>query len=41
VWVIGRYIPYLGYRIVDPMGGVKAYSSKYKRITGHAIITKA
>lgn len=40
VWVIGRYIPYLGYRIVDPLGGTKCWSSKYRSITGHALISK-
>jgi hypothetical protein len=40
VWLIGRYIPLLGYRIADPMTGGKAYSSRYKTITGHAVIAK-
>jgi len=40
VWVIGRYIPVLGYRIVDPLRGDKAYSSRYRSITGFAIISK-
>lgn len=40
VWVIGRYIPYFGYRIVDPLHGDKCYSNRYKKITGHAVIEK-
>jgi ABC-type bacteriocin/lantibiotic exporter with double-glycine peptidase domain len=38
VWVIGRYIPFLGYRIADPLKGDKAYTNRYKNITGFAII---
>jgi len=41
VWVIGRYIPVLGYRIVDPLHGDKTYTNRYKNnITGHAVITR-
>lgn len=40
VWVIGRYIPYLGYRIADPLRGDRGYSRRYKNITGHAVIIK-
>jgi len=39
VWVIGRYIPILGYKIVDPLGGKKRYTNYYEnKITGHAVI---
>ena len=40
VWVIGRYYPYFGYKIVDPLHGDKARSTRYANITGHAIISK-
>jgi hypothetical protein len=40
VWLIGRYIPILGYRIVDPWTGTKCYTNRYKNnITGCAIIS--
>lgn len=41
VWVIGRYIPYFGYKIADPIGGKIRYTNYYdNKITGHAVITK-
>ncbi len=41
VWVIGRYIPLLGYRVADPLHGDRCYVlSRYKKITGHAVIIK-
>lgn len=41
VWVIGRRLPILGYRIADPWTGTKAYTNRYKNnITGCAIISK-
>lgn len=38
VWLIGRYIPLLGYRVLNPFGGKKEYM-KYG-ITGCRIIEK-
>jgi hypothetical protein len=38
VWLIGRYIPLLGYRIVNPFGGKKEYMKN--GITGCRIIEK-
>lgn len=37
VWQIGRWIPLLGYRIVNPFGGKKEYC---KNFTGCRIISK-
>jgi hypothetical protein len=40
VWLIGRYIPILGYRIADPWTGTACYTNRYKNnITGFALIS--
>ena len=39
VWPIGRWIPILGYKIVDPFRGDKCYTNRYKNnITGLAVV---
>lgn len=41
VWVIGRWVPYLGYRIMDPWTGSIRYTNLYgNKITGGAIFDK-
>jgi hypothetical protein len=41
VWVIGRYLPFLGYKIADSWLGDKSYTNRYKNnITGYALIGK-
>lgn len=41
VWVIGRYIPYFGWKIGDPWTGTSCYTNKYRNnITGFAVISK-
>lgn len=42
VWVIGRYIPYLGWKIADPWTGTKTYTNRYgNKITGFAVVSKS
>ena len=41
VFLMGRWIPILGYRIADPWKGDTCYTNRYKNnITGGAVITK-
>lgn len=40
VWLIGRYIPYFGYKIIDPWDGRTKHTNAYRNnITGGAVIT--
>lgn len=41
LFVVGRYIPVLGYRVIDPWRGDYCYTNRYgNNITGCAIISK-
>ena len=40
VWLIGRRLPFLGYRIVDPWTGSICYTNRYHdNITGFAVVS--
>lgn len=40
VWVVGRYIPYFGWKIADPIDGRTKYTKTYgNQITGFAIVS--
>jgi len=41
LFVIGRYIPWLGYRVVDPWNGQIVYTNKYQNnITGVVVVSR-
>lgn len=41
LFLIGRKLPILGYRVVDPLTGKPCYTSKYNNnITGSAVVTE-
>jgi hypothetical protein len=41
VWAIGKWLPVLGYRIIDPWTGSVCYSNRYRNnITGGAIFDR-
>lgn len=41
LFLIGRKLPFLGYRVIDPWRGDKCYTSRYgNNITGFAVISR-